>query len=318
MTRISSFCISLSAAALLAAALPGPAQSQTLTGLRITDVATGRDFQSTVSPDSENFTINTGLDLFRPTRSSEDTLGRRFIRRLLDVTITSDGSANAPFTDLVVRGNGVYRGRLGNGQRVAGTVSGFGSAAFSNPDAETYVSGTYTEQRGSDTIEISYETDREAGGWRQILRQMLYMESVYESARYGGGTEVLGERDPIITSSAAEHINRGTNITGRNANLLSADLRVYINDEDVVAANPPLSCTGLECSVQATIPSMFDSEMDAFVPGEAAETFPVLSASHFVPTDTGNAGEEGFVAADDKVDVVQSHQGIHLALDRSG
>ncbi|MBC6406150.1 MAG: hypothetical protein GDA41_10615, partial [Rhodospirillales bacterium] len=337
MKSFSSFCIALSAAALLAGALPGQAQSQT--GTRFFDVASGRTIERVETRPATPgllglpatlgfFAISTRLDLFR-------LLESRDIQRWLTVSVTEDNQRFALFTDLGVKGNGVYRGRRESGERVAGTVSGFGSAAFSDPDAELIVSGTVTVPNpdAAGNLDLAYQTIREAGGWREVLRQMLYMESVYESARYGGGTERLGGRNSIIdrnsviepnsaeiiTSSSAEHIARGTDITGRAADLLSANMRVYINGEDITAGKGEgtsrLSCAGLECSVKSNVPS---DPSEGNTQNLVRRSFPVLSASHFVPTDTGNAGEEGFVAAADKVDVVQSHQGIHLALDRSG
>ncbi|MBC6406569.1 MAG: hypothetical protein GDA41_12815, partial [Rhodospirillales bacterium] len=277
--------------------MPGPAQSQTLTGLRITDVASGQQLTSVESGqyDNENYTVNTGLDLFRPAESTDAVLGRRFIRRLLDVTVASDNVPTVTFTDLGVRGNGVYRGSLESGERVAGTISGFGSAAFADPDAELIVSGTATaEHSGAPLgvlVDVSYETNYGAGGWRNLLRQMLYMESQYESARYAGATERLGVRDPIITSTVQDHIDRGDNKVDRSASVLSTDFRLYADGVDLTGGADP-GCSGsYDCSID--------------LPGEFG-AYQAVRQYDFTPAAVGNA------------DVVQSHQGIHLALDRSG
>jgi len=101
------------------------------------------------------------------------------------------------------------------------------------------LSGTYIEPFGL----ASYQTGPVAGGWPGILRQMLYMESQYEPARYAGATERLGARDPITTSSADDHLSRGDDITGGSASVLSTDFRLYADGVDLTGGENP-GCVG--------------------------------------------------------------------------
>ncbi|MBC6416571.1 MAG: hypothetical protein GDA47_01920 [Rhodospirillales bacterium] len=135
-------------------------------------------------------------------------------------------------------------------------------------------------------MELTQEIDLvPIGGSINILRQMLYLESLYETVR-AGGTEALGERDPLVTSTAAEHLARGANIRDRGGAVVSTDLLLYINGSD--NSSGAITCQDLTCTLVSS-------------PSYAA-----VAPGHFV------AGQES------DVDVVQSHAGVHLVLDRSG
>ena len=277
MKGFPSFCIALSAAALLTGSFGGArAQSQEgRSGSEPAGVAAGFDHLS--------------MHLFRGK-------GKINLRRQISVTITPQGEGGPgepiTFSDMRVRIDGSYEQELAGGHRIEGQVSGFGSAAFSTPrpagesEKRYSISGVY---HGPNGLRANYETEQAAGqgGWLSTLRRMMYFQAHHYSE---DPMLKLAQRDfYFATSDASEHIERGKSLSGRDAEDLSVDLRLYVDDVGFVGQSP--DCTGLRCTADDVI-EQFDVDF-------------VFSPGTFVPHNA------------DDVDTVLSHEGIHLVLDRS-
>ncbi|MBC6406147.1 MAG: hypothetical protein GDA41_10600 [Rhodospirillales bacterium] len=287
MKRFSTFCVALSAAALLAGALPERAQSSEGTqllgyrnGYTLMDVASYRQTEA-IADKGVPQSVTTRLDLVRGP-------GRKNFRRVLSVTITPQGQTGGDpiiFSDIRVRLDGSYKKTLPGGHRIVGEISSFGSAAFSSPGGsiQPNTSGTYT----APGLRITYETDRNSG-WLGTLRQMMYFGSYRQSEDNG---QALAERrtdhEALVTSDGSEHIARGETITGRDGPK-STDAQIYIDDVNLLADRE------LNCSSTGVCDIVIDGQ-----------SYDIFVEKDFVPGDEND------------VDTVLSHEGIHLVLDRS-
>jgi len=313
MKSFSRFCIALSAAVLLTGGLPGQAQSQEgllqLPHAKFSKIASYEYKKKDAPPDTatgvEIESISAHLDLFRGLK------GGKHVRSLpFSLTITLADKEKITLPDDVELGpDGTYEKDLGGGRSISVKVPSFLETAFSSDWSKKGISGTYTYTDLDDSkIEYKYATHLGSGwnGFHDPLSVLMYFDSwKYETSDYTDYLEY--SRNPGRKVWNEGHMMRG-GIVSEKGKLDSSeeeknddfhsDLRLYLDGLDTegqpiqpirVEASTAHDCEGMSCTV--TI-------------GEK-QNVTVLEPKHFLPS------------AND-VHVVMPHQGIYLALDRSG
>ena len=315
--KFSSFCIALSATALLTVGLLGQAQSQVyprgkLLEGRLPGIAF---YDNKGNPQSDEERKATGIgsaavsarfDLVR-------LPGERKTLRKLSITIIPKGEDPVKFSNIHVRSDGTYRQTLEGGHRIEGKVANFLDTAFSSNWFEKGISGTYTKSKD---VKITYKTNQGHGwknGYHDPLTLLMYFDSMkYVATDY---TEYLGDLKTggkvLRGRWNSKHIERGESLKERekaNEKFFSASLRLYRDFYRDDTVNGPgfyaepvenISCAGMICEAAV-------EDKDT---AEIRDRVTVLEPGHFLPSKDDESKDD--------VHVVVPNRGIYLTLDRS-